>query len=123
VEIQLTSFGFKYGKLPDLDLCFDARFLANPYYVDELKPLSGLDPRVYDFVFSHLEAQQFAEQIAKLLKDFLPHYKRDGRCELVVAIGCTGGRHRSPALVEKISQILNQEGISCYIQHRDIDKA
>jgi UPF0042 nucleotide-binding protein len=122
VRLTLQSFGFKHG-IPDvLDMCFDVRFIENPFYVPELRSLTGIDSEVSNFVLGKTEARGFLLHVKQLLEFLIPLYEKDGRAELIVAIGCTGGRHRSPALVEQLKVELSS--LSCDIQvvHRDLSR-
>src|SRR5699024_10644031 len=99
-SIHFVSFGFKYGMLIDADLVFDVRFLPNPHYIAHMQPLTGLNPEVASYVFKWTDTQKFNEKVLELLKFMLPQYKKEGKSQLVVAIGCTGGQHRSVAITE-----------------------
>lgn len=105
-RVNVMSFGFKHGLPIDADLVFDVRFLPNPYYVEELRPLTGLDITVYDYVMKWKDTTIFYNKLMDLLKFMLPGYIREGKSQLVIAIGCTGGQHRSVALAERISHDL-----------------
>lgn len=120
-SVHFVSFGFKYGMLIDADLVFDVRFLPNPHYIPHLQPLTGLNPEVSSYVFKWTETKQFNEKLMDLLRFMLPQYKKEGKSQLVVAIGCTGGQHRSVALTEYFSKELSTDYIT-HISHRDIDK-
>lgn len=121
--ISVLSFGFKYGIPSDADLVFDVRFLPNPYYVDELRPLTGMDEGVYQYVMDNDIARQFAGKLEDMVKFLIPHYIREGKTSLVIAIGCTGGKHRSVTLArvlhEKLAEI-REYGLR--LEHRDIEK-
>jgi UPF0042 nucleotide-binding protein len=106
----------------DVDLVLDSRFLANPYFVDELRPRTGCDPAVAAFVVERPEAQEFLRLVEALLDYTLPLYRREGRSYLTVAVGCTGGRHRSVALVERLAQDLSRRGSRVQVQHRDMQR-
>ena len=123
-ELQVTvmSFGYKHGIPLDADLVFDVRFLPNPFYVESLRPLSGLDKPVSDFVFSYSQTGEFMDILLKLLDFLIPHYVEEGKVNLVVAVGCTGGRHRSVAIANALRQALEDKGVVCVNVHRDIDK-
>ena len=95
------SFGFKHGIPIDADLVFDVRFLPNPHYIDHMRPKTGMDEEVSSYVLKWTETQKFIEKVTDLLSFMLPHYKREGKAQLVIAIGCTGGQHRSVALAEQ----------------------
>jgi len=120
--INVISFGFKYGIPLDADLVMDVRFIPNPYYIADLKPFSGLDKPVKDYVLSKIETQQFVEKFIDMLKFLIPNYKIEGKRQLIVAIGCTGGRHRSVAIANKVYETLNHNGNSVTIDHRDINE-
>lgn len=119
--LNMMSFGFKHGIPIDADLVFDVRFLPNPHYIDHLRPKTGLDDEVYNYVLKWSETKKFLEKITDLLAFMLPHYKREGKRQLVIAIGCTGGQHRSVALSEYLSQYF-KEDYQTRISHRDIKK-
>lgn len=119
--VNIISFGFKNGIVQDADLVFDVRFLPNPYYVDELKSLTGLDKPVQDYVMSYDEAGQFLNMLENMLKFLLPNYIKEGKNQLVIAIGCTGGHHRSVTLAEKLYALMQKEGnYGITITHRDV---
>lgn len=121
--VTIVSFGFKYGIPIDADLCFDVRFLPNPYYFEELKHKSGNDKEVKDFVMSHKEADTFLDKLEDMLLFLLPNYIIEGKNQLVVAIGCTGGKHRSVTLANALYERMNRhEDYGFKIEHRDIDK-
>src|SRR5690625_646117 len=120
-SVNMLSFGFKYGILIDADLVFDVRFLPNPHYVAHLQPLTGLNPDVSTYVFKWSDTQKFNEKVLDLLEFMLPQYKKEGKSQLVVAIGCTGGQHRSVALAEYFAKQLSTHYIT-HVSHRDIDK-
>ncbi|KQL53088.1 glmZ(sRNA)-inactivating NTPase [Heyndrickxia shackletonii] len=117
--VNVMSFGFKHGIPIDADLVFDVRFLPNPYYVQHMRPKTGLDQEVYEYVLKWNETHKFLEKITDLLSFMLPHYKREGKSQLVIAIGCTGGQHRSVALTEYIGHYFEEDYHTC-ISHRDI---
>ncbi|MFC3041321.1 RNase adapter RapZ [Virgibacillus xinjiangensis] len=120
-SIQMMSFGFKYGLPIDADLVFDVRFLPNPHYVSHLQPMTGLNKEVSSYVFKWGDTQEFTSKILDLLQFMLPQYKKEGKSQLVVAIGCTGGQHRSVALAEYFAKELSPDYIA-HVTHRDIDK-
>ncbi len=121
---RVLSFGFKYGVPVDADLVFDVRFLKNPYFEPELRPLSGLDPRVASFVLAQPEAQQLLDKLGDLLVFAVPRYEREGKAYLTIAIGCTGGRHRSVALATEIGRALvERAGVPVGVSHRDVDRS
>ncbi len=120
--ISLLSFGFKYGVPMDADVVMDVRFLPNPHYVDELKKFTGLDKKVRDFVFSHKETDQFLKKFNPLVRFLIPHYYSEGKTHLTLAIGCTGGVHRSVALAEETAKFLEKNDYDVVVRHRDIAK-
>ena len=120
-SIHFLSFGFKYGMPIDADLVFDVRFLPNPHYVDHLQPLTGLTKDVSEYVLKWSETQKFNEKMLDLLTFMLPQYKKEGKSQLVIAIGCTGGQHRSVTLAEHYSKHFSSQYIT-HVSHRDIDK-
>lgn len=119
--VNVMSFGFKHGIPIDADLVFDVRFLPNPHYIDHMRPLTGLDEEVSTYVMKWTETQKFLEKTLDLLTFMLPHYKREGKSQLIVAIGCTGGQHRSVALTEEIARSFAKD-YHTRITHRDIEK-
>lgn len=120
-SVNMVSFGFKYGIPIDADLVFDVRFLPNPHYVGHLQPLTGLNQEVSSYVFKWSDTQKFTEKVLDLLEFMLPQYKKEGKSQLIIAIGCTGGQHRSVALAEHFAKELSHQYI-VHITHRDIDK-
>ncbi|MFD1739387.1 RNase adapter RapZ [Bacillus salitolerans] len=119
--VNVLSFGFKYGIPIDADLVFDVRFLPNPHYIEHMRPQTGLDEEVSSYVLKWNETHKFLEKVLDLLAFMLPQYKREGKSQLVVAIGCTGGQHRSVALAEKIGSHFAPE-YKTHISHRDIER-
>ncbi|KHE67601.1 RNase adapter RapZ [Halobacillus sp. BBL2006] len=120
-SVQMVSFGFKYGVPIDADLMFDVRFLPNPHYVEHMRPLTGLHTDVSSYVFKWSDTQKFLEKLKDLLQFMLPQYKKEGKSQLVVAIGCTGGQHRSVALAEYLGEYFSSDFVT-HVTHRDIDK-
>ncbi|HDI4799586.1 TPA: RNase adapter RapZ [Listeria monocytogenes] len=120
-NVQLMSFGFKYGIPIDADLVFDVRFLPNPHYIDKMRPLTGLDEDVYEYVMKWPETQTFLDKLVDLLMFTLPFYKREGKTQLVIAIGCTGGQHRSVALTEFVGKAIQQK-YETTISHRNMKR-
>lgn len=120
-RIEFVSFGFKYGLPIDSDIVMDVRFLPNPHYIPELRPLTGKDKPVYDYVMSFDETQSFYNKFLDLLKTVLPGYIKEGKSSLTIAIGCTGGQHRSVALTERLAKALGQT-YKVNVTHRDKDK-
>ncbi|MGH4119383.1 RNase adapter RapZ [Clostridium sp.] len=120
IIITVLSFGFKYGIPVDSDLVFDVRFLPNPYYIPELKQYSGNDKPVRDYVLDFEGTKTFIDKLQDMLIYLIPNYKKEGKRQLIVSIGCTGGRHRSVAIANKIYAILEHSGYKVNIDHRDI---
>jgi RNase adapter protein RapZ len=120
--VSLVSFGFRYGIPADADLVFDVRFLPNPHFVPRLRPFSGKDARVARYIRSFPQTGEFLRRIESLLVYLIPHYIREGKSYLTVALGCTGGRHRSVALAEVIRRSLQRKGHVAKVVHRDMDK-
>ena len=118
----LISFGFKHGIPIDADLVFDIRFLPNPHFVDELRALDGRDERVREFIFKHEESRELLRRLVDLLDFLLPAYQREGKAYLTVAIGCTGGRHRSVSFVEELRRFLDARGLPPSVMHRDMER-
>jgi UPF0042 nucleotide-binding protein len=121
-HVTVMSFGYKHGVPPDADLVFDCRFLPNPYWVESLRPLSGLDPEVRGYVDSFPLTGQFEDRVHDLLRLLLPAYLSEGKAVLTIAFGCTGGRHRSVAIAEQVAAWLRTEGHDPRVRHRDIDR-
>jgi UPF0042 nucleotide-binding protein len=122
LSVSLVSFGFKHGMPFDADLVFDVRFLPNPHFVETLRPLDGRDARVREFILKHEESRELLRRLEDFLGFVLPAYQREGKAYLTVAIGCTGGRHRSVALVEELKGVLDRLGLAGSVVHRDIDR-
>lgn len=120
--ITVLSFGFKYGIPVDSDLVFDVRFLPNPFYIPDLKPFSGNDKPVKDYVFGFEETQLFTDKLEDMAKFLIPHYLKEGKRQLIISIGCTGGRHRSVAIANETYQRLKHHGYKVNIDHRDINE-
>jgi UPF0042 nucleotide-binding protein len=119
MQIDVTSFGFKHGVPRVVDLLFDARFLPNPHWQPELRPLTGVDAAVSEYVFSHEEAGEFLEKVVDLLDFVIPEYEKEGKAYLTIGVGCTGGRHRSVALAEAIDSHLRERNHQVTVHHRD----
>ena len=121
--ISVVSFGFKYGIPTDADLVFDVRFLPNPYYVDELRPLTGLDDKVFNYVMDCETARAFADKLEDMIRFLIPNYVSEGKTSLVIAIGCTGGKHRSVTLAREMYRRLSQNSTYGFrLEHRDSEK-
>jgi RNase adapter protein RapZ len=122
VQISLVSFGYKYGMPLDADLVLDVRFLPNPHYVDELKPYTGNDSKVKDFVLNNPVTQKFLKKYFNLLKFLIPHYIKEGKTYLTIAIGCTGGKHRSVVVTNEVEKYLAGRNYDVKVKHRDVNK-
>lgn len=122
LDVTVQSFGYKFGLPLDADLVFDARFLPNPFYIDSLRPLTGLDNAVEEYVFSHSQSRDVLEKLEDMIRYLIPMYIEEGKLTLNISIGCTGGRHRSVALAAALHRHLTANGISSMLVNRDIDK-
>lgn len=122
-SVTVCAFGFKYGIPPEADLVFDVRCLPNPFYEEALKPLCGLDKPVSDFVFGFENARLLRDKLIDLLDFLLPRYEEEGRRELTVAVGCTGGRHRSVAMARALTDALEAQGWDAALQCRDMERS
>ncbi len=120
--ITVLSFGFKYGIPNDADLVFDVRFLPNPYYIEELRPMSGNDQPVRDYVMNNDTAKQFLTKLTDTVEFLIPNYISEGKTQLVIGIGCTGGKHRSVTLANELYEALKTDSYGVRIEHRDIGK-
>ena len=122
ITVNITAFGYKYGVPMDADLMFDVRFLPNPYYVDALREKSGLDEPVRDYVFDSDVSREFMDRLLGLIDFLLPLYAEEGKFSLTVAVGCTGGRHRSVAVAQALGDHLREKGVSAVNFNRDLEK-
>jgi len=120
ITVVLMSFGFKYGVPQNADLLFDVRFLPNPFFVPQLRDLDGRDRKVSDYVMKHRETKEYLRKVEDLISFLIPLYIREGKSYLTVGVGCTGGRHRSPAIVEHIAKSIKKGGMELNVIHRDI---
>ena len=120
MAITILSFGFKYGIPVDSDLVFDVRFIPNPFYIPELKPFSGNDEPVKNYVMEQTETQTFLQKANDMFEFLIPNYQKEGKRQLIISIGCTGGRHRSVAIANSIYETLRANNHDVYIEHRDI---
>jgi UPF0042 nucleotide-binding protein len=121
MTVVLISFGFKFGAPQNIDLLFDARFIPNPNFVPGLRSLKGTDKEVYDYVFKPAMSKAYVKKIKDMIDFLIPLYIKEGRSYLSIGIGCTGGRHRSPAIIEKLRGYLSKHPIDLRIVHRDIE--
>ena len=120
LQVAVESFGFKHGLPLDADIVMDVRFLPNPHWDDDLRPLTGHDPKVRDFVLETAAGSAFVDDFDSLLRNLLPQYEEEGRSYLTVAVGCTGGRHRSVAIAEELAERLRARGVAVNAGHRDL---
>jgi UPF0042 nucleotide-binding protein len=122
LTVSLVSFGYKYGLPTDADLAFDCRFLPNPFFVEDLRPKTGLDDAVAEYVLDRDDTREFLRHVGALLEFTLPRYQREGKSYLTIAVGCTGGRHRSVTLVEALRRQLEASGVRVLVRHRDVER-
>ena len=122
LQTSIVSFGYKHGIPVDVDLLFDCRFLPNPHWIDELRPLPGTDARVQQYVMDQPEATAFLDELGRLFALVLPAYVREGKAYLSIGVGCTGGRHRSVVIADELSRLLNDLGFDSRVRHRDLDR-
>ncbi len=120
--MSCVSFGFRQGVPEDADLVFDVRFLPNPHFVPEFRPLTGRDPRLAKYIRSFPQTREFISRISDLLVYLLPHYIHEGKSYLTIAFGCTGGQHRSVMIAEEVGKHLRRPGYRVKVVHRDIPK-
>ncbi len=123
MTINLISFGYKYGAPRQADIMFDARFLRNPHWEEELRPLVGTDKKIQDYVRNDLHYAPAIDALTALVAPLLPRYKEEGKSYLTIAIGCTGGRHRSVCIVEDLKERLSGSERQVYVHHRDVERA
>lgn len=121
LRVTINSFGFKYGILQDADIIFDVRFLPNPYYIPEFKKLNGLNKETQDFVLSKAQSQEFLDRLYDLFVFLIPHYIEEGKRQLVIGLGCTGGFHRSVAMTEALAKRLEKLDLLIQTRHRDME--
>ncbi len=122
MQVILVSFGYKYGIPLDADIVFDVRFLPNPFWVAELRELSGFEKKVESYVLDKPEAKKFISEFKRMLRFLIPLYIAEGKTFLTIAIGCTGGRHRSVVISEKLAGSLERMGVNVFVRHRDVDR-
>jgi UPF0042 nucleotide-binding protein len=122
LQTSIVSFGYKHGLPIDVDLVFDCRFLPNPHWVEELRPLDGTDPRVRAYVLEQPETAPFLAELERLFALLLPAYVREGKSYLSIGVGCTGGRHRSVVIASELARLLEAQGVTPRVHHRDVDR-
>jgi len=122
LRVRIVSFGYKYGVPLDADLLMDVRFLPNPHYDDTLRPFTGKDDVIQDYVMNHPSGKEFIKIFGEFVSFLIPHYIDEGRFSLTIAVGCTGGKHRSVVIALKLSETLSKLGVDANIIHRDIHK-
>jgi RNase adapter protein RapZ len=122
LQVNVVSFGYKHGLPLDVDVVFDCRFIPNPHWVDRLRPLTGADPNVREYVLHQPLANEFLQHIDDLLSMLLPAYQLEGKSYLSIGIGCTGGRHRSVVIADELGQRLRRHGVRTAVRHRDIER-
>ena len=123
MHVTVLSFGFKYGLPLDADLVFDVRFLPNPYYIPALKTQTGLDEPVRNFIFQYQQTKDFLEKTEELLTFLLPNYVDEGKTDLVIAVGCTGGQHRSACIAKELYDFISRRGYCANLSHRDMNRS
>lgn len=123
IQVSLVSFGFKHGLPLDVDMVFDCRFLPNPHWVESLRHLPGTDPKVWGYVRKQPETEAFLAELERLFALLMPAYVREGKAYLSVAVGCTGGHHRSVVLAEELARVMERLGFPARVQHRDVERA
>jgi UPF0042 nucleotide-binding protein len=122
MQTSVVSFGYKHGIPLDVDLVLDCRFLPNPHWVDELRPLTGLEEPVREYVLSQPETGEFLEKMDDLFRLLLPAYVNEGKSYLTIAVGCTGGRHRSVVLAQELARLMQEQGFNPIVNHRDVER-
>ena len=123
LQVNLVSFGYKHGLPLDVDIVFDCRFLPNPHWIEELRPLTGTDDAVREYVLGQPDTREFLDELDHLFALLLPGYEREGKAYLSIAVGCTGGRHRSVVLAEQLAERLRRQGHRTAVHHRDVERA
>jgi UPF0042 nucleotide-binding protein len=122
LQTSIVSFGYKHGLPIDVDMVLDCRFLPNPHWVEELRPKTGCDPKVRDYVLAQRESKAFLRELDRLFALLIPAFEREGKSYLAIGIGCTGGRHRSVVMAEELARLLARRGTHARVHHRDIDR-
>jgi len=122
LQTSIVSFGYKHGLPIDVDMVLDCRFLPNPHWVEDLRPLTGRDPKVRDYVLAQRESKAFLKELDRLFALLIPAFEREGKSYLAIGIGCTGGRHRSVVMGEELARLLARRGTHARVHHRDVDR-
>jgi RNase adapter protein RapZ len=122
MAVSIVSFGYKYGQPVGMDVVLDVRFIPNPFFVPDLRPLTGIDPRVREYVMAQPESQRFIDEVGRLFDFLIPLYQREGKSYLTVGLGCTGGRHRSPVLARELMNRLESAGFTSTVRDNDITR-
>ena len=122
MAVSVTSFGFKYGLPMEADVVLDVRFMPNPFYIEDLRPKTGLDSEVSDYVFSFQQTREYLQRLEELMAFTLPLYAEEGKAVLVIAVGCTGGHHRSVAVTHALAEFIRQQGYQVTENHRDMGR-
>ena len=122
MAVSVTSFGFKYGLPMEADVVLDVRFMPNPFYIEDLRPKTGLDSQVSDYVFSFQQTRGYLQRLEELMAFTLPLYAEEGKAVLVIAVGCTGGHHRSVAVTHALAEFIRQQGYQVTENHRDMGR-
>jgi UPF0042 nucleotide-binding protein len=120
MSVSIVSFGYKYGLPVGMDVVLDVRFIPNPFFIPELRPLTGNDPRVHEYVMAQPESKRFIDEVGRLFDFLIPLYQREGKSYLTVGLGCTGGRHRSPVLARELMKRLESAGVAGTVRDNDI---
>jgi UPF0042 nucleotide-binding protein len=122
LQVSIVSFGYKHGAPVDVDVMFDCRFLPNPHWVDELRPLPGTDPRVRKYVLKQADTSEFLAELERMFALLMPAYVREGKAYLSIGVGCTGGHHRSVVIADELAKVLERQGFPARVRHRDVER-
>jgi UPF0042 nucleotide-binding protein len=122
MKATLLSFGYSYGLPPEADIVMDVRLLPNPFFVRELRELTGQDKKVRDYVLKQKETKEYLRRFSEMIEYLIPLYEKEGKSYLTIAIGCTGGKHRSVVIAERLAAIIGKQGKEITVRHRDIER-
>jgi UPF0042 nucleotide-binding protein len=122
MTVTFVSFGYSYGVPPESDIVMDVRFLANPFFVEELRPYTGQHPAVKQYVLENQHTREFMDKLSDLIAYLRPHYEEEGKSYLTIAVGCTGGKHRSVVVADRLAEIFHQQGVEVTVRHRDMER-